>query len=59
MAIEYSDSEKDALTKKEKNPNADVICPRCGKKLLFWKYGNSSEVKCETRNCIIRTRRGI
>ena len=59
MASVYNEVEKNALSKKEDNPKEEVVCPRCGKKLLYWEYGNSSQVKCETPNCIVRTRRGI
>lgn len=52
-------AEYEAINKKLNNPQADVICPRCGKKLLYKKIGNSISVECETANCIYGGIRGL
>ena len=41
------------------SPEKIVICPRCGKKLIYKTFGNSSEVECETENCLYTAIRGI
>lgn len=51
---EYSNIEN-----KIKNPDKRVICPRCGKELIYKKYGNSVSVKCETEGCISESIRGL
>ena len=59
MDFKYSEKELDALEKKAMSPNNVVICPRCGKEIVFTKIGNSYEVKCESENCIKETVRGF
>ena len=59
MGFNLSKAEIAAIDKKLSNPNTEVLCPRCGGKLLFTEYGNSAEVKCETKNCIKGTVRGL
>lgn len=59
MDFKYSEKELDALEKKAMSPNDVVVCPRCGKKLIISKFGNSYEVKCESENCIKETVRGF
>lgn len=55
----YNQIERNALDKKMNSPEKIVICPRCGKKLIYKTFGNSSEVECETENCLYTAIRGI
>ncbi len=48
-----------AINKKLNNPQEDVSCPRCGKKLLYKKIGNSISIECETEDCIYGGIRGL
>lgn len=59
MVIEYTKEECKALDEKFEHPNKIVLCPRCGKQLIFTQRGNSCEVKCETRDCLYDAIRGI
>lgn len=54
-----TNGEYDAIENKMKNPNEKVICPRCGKELIYKGYGNSVSVKCETEGCISESIRGL
>lgn len=58
MASNYTEEEF-AIMKKERNPDDIVLCPRCGKELLYISVGNSHEVKCSTDNCIKCSMRGL
>ena len=55
----YNQIERDALDKKMNSPEKIIICPRCGKKLIYIIFGNSSEVECETENCLYTAIRRI
>ena len=55
----YTLEELDALEKKFDIPEETVICPRCGRKLIFSKFNSSCEVKCETPGCLHDVIRGI
>lgn len=57
--MEYNEKELAALDKKALQPDSVVICPRCGKELLYSAVGNSYEVKCPTNNCIKEIVRGL
>lgn len=59
MPTKYTEKELAALKAKESNPQAEVICPRCGKALTFREVGSSYEVKCTTVNCLKLTVRGL
>jgi hypothetical protein len=59
MATKYNKTEIEALDRKMNDPAEVVICPRCGKELLFKDYGTSCEVKCETEGCLYGIIRGI
>lgn len=59
MASKYSDEELKALSEKSRNPDNVVLCPRCGKELLFTDYGCGYEIKCMTNGCIKRSVRGL
>ena len=59
MDMKYSEKELDALEEKAMSPNNVVICPRCGKEIIFTKSGNSYEVKCQSKDCIKEVVRGI
>lgn len=59
MATKYTEKEYQALNDKERNPEANVICPRCGEPLNYRAAGNSYEIKCPTENCLKRTVRGL
>lgn len=42
--------------------NGDIVdkkCPLCGGKVRYYKTGNTSEYKCDTRNCISIVGRGL
>lgn len=59
MDSKFTEAEIKAIDKKMQRPSEDVRCPRCGAALRFMEYGNSCEVKCETKNCIKASSRGI
>ena len=59
MESKYTPEEITALTEKFETPEKSVTCPRCGKKLLFFRKGTSCEVVCETENCLEDAIRGI
>ena len=48
--IEYAKGNKDI---------DDIICPRCGEKIIFTEIGNSYTVQCETFGCIKYSVRGL
>lgn len=56
---EFSLDEKKALTYKLDHPEEKVVCPRCGKLLMYKRIGKSSEARCETEGCIHGSVRGI
>lgn len=55
----YTKEEKSALHEKEEAPQKEVLCPRCGKELIFLRKGNSYMVKCVSRGCIMLNFRGL
>ena len=59
MEIKYSKEERKAINKKLENPNDKVLCPRCGKELVFREKGTSYSVKCLSDNCLVANFRGI
>ena len=59
MVTKYSDDEIRALDSKENDAENVVLCPRCGKELIYREVGNSYEIKCPSVNCIRRAIRGI
>lgn len=59
MASKYSEKEISAIDEKLCYPDKEVICPRCGKKLLYKEIGNSCRVSCETDNCLMANIHGI
>lgn len=59
MDTNYNIRELDALDKKIENPSQKVICPRCGKEILYKSVGNSCEARCSTNGCIKETVRGL
>lgn len=59
MAIKYTEKEIAALDEKAARPGAVVVCPRCGKELVYRAVGNSYEVKCPTEDCLKETVRGL
>lgn len=52
-------TELSAIYEKMEHPEKHVLCPRCGKELLWRGVGNSSEVHCSTKDCIWDMIRGI
>lgn len=42
-----------------KSGTITLKCPRCGKPLIYEKYGSVEIVRCENPNCIKSIRRGI
>ena len=59
MEFDYTKDERKALGEKFDNPDAVVICPRCGKELTYREQKGSSEVRCETDGCIHGSVRGL
>jgi ribosomal protein S27E len=59
MVIEYTKEECKALDYKFDHPDKKVLCPRCGKELIFTERGNSCEVRCETEGCLYDAIRGL
>lgn len=59
MAIKYNQKEIEAMDAKLNNPSATVVCPRCGKELLFNDYSSFCEVKCSSSDCLHGVVRGI
>lgn len=59
MGIKYTKEELKALNTKFENPDKEVICPRCGKILIYKSAGNSCEVRCETPKCLYDAIRGV
>ena len=59
MGSKYTEEECEAMNRKIEHPEEDVICPRCGNKLLYTSVGASCEVKCETEGCLHGTIRGL
>lgn len=59
MDIKYTEIELKALDDKAMNPDAVVLCPRCGKELTFRSFGSSYVVNCPTDNCLKETARGL
>lgn len=57
--MNYNPIERDALDKKLNLPEKIIIYPRCGQKLIYKTFGNSSEVECETENCLYTAIRWI
>ncbi len=51
--------ERMALEEKAKYPKRKVLCPRCGKELIYHAVGNSYEVKCPTPTCLHECVRGL
>lgn len=54
-----NEQDEKAIYEKLEHPEQKVICPRCGKELIYRKIGNSSTVKCQSNDCIDVTVRGI
>ncbi len=48
-----------ALEEKAEDPKRKVLCPRCGKELIYREVGNSYEIKCPTPNCLYGSLRGL
>ena len=44
---------------KNNRPFDNLICPKCGGKIIFTETGDSYTVKCETPDCISYGVRGI
>ena len=59
MDTKYSKKEIAAIDKKFEQPEKEVICPRCGKKLIYTQFKNSCEVKCESTGCLRDAMRGL
>ena len=59
MDTKYSKKEIEAIDKKFEQPEKEVICPRCGKMLIYTRRGNSCEVKCENIGCLRDAIRGL
>lgn len=61
MAVDrnYTKKEWDAIDEKLNNPEAYVICPRCGNEIIYEHRGNSTAVECKTKGCIFGGIRGL
>jgi len=44
---------------KNEKPIENIICPRCGNKMVYDERGNSYVMTCETSNCINYGVRGL
>jgi len=44
---------------KNNQPFENIVCPKCGGKIIFTEIGNSHTVKCETPYCISYSVRGL
>ena len=56
---EYSDEEIEVLTRKLEHPDEEVICPRCGNRLIYTEYNCGCKVECKTKGCIRDAIRGL
>ncbi len=56
---DYTKAEWDALDRKIAHPDEKVVCPRCGKEIVYAEIGNSVSVKCTTQGCIFGGIRGL
>ncbi len=54
-----NEKEKSALKEKLRHPEKKVVCPRCGKEILYFKRGNSIAAECEDQTCIFGGIRGL
>lgn len=52
LGIDLSVDERAAIRRKYSFPDAVVLCPRCGSKLLWIKENTSIYVQCEKMYCI-------
>lgn len=59
MAMKYNEEENKAIDEKMEHPEKKVMCPKCGKELIYREVGNSCEVKCQTDGCLKATVRGL
>lgn len=59
MVSRYTDEEREALDQKARTPERKVLCPRCGKELIYNERGNSYMVKCPTPDCLYDVVRGL
>ena len=59
MAIKMTEEEYKAMGIKLNNPEKEVRCPRCGRRLLYKEIGNSISIECETEDCIFGGLRGL
>lgn len=41
-----------AINKKIAYPDVQVLCPRCGKPLIYEEVGNGASVRCSSKKCI-------
>ena len=57
--MDMNEMEKKALLEKWEHPEREVICPRCGNKIIYEERGNSIAVECETPTCIFTGLRGL
>lgn len=48
----FTKADHEALEIKISSPEKEVVCPRCGKLLIFQESGNSCEVICPTPDCL-------
>ena len=55
----FKNEYKKAINKKIAFPEKEVICPKCGKSLLYSPIGFIAEVKCPTKKCIMGNSKGI
>lgn len=54
-----TENEKKILFEKWEHPERKVLCPRCGKELVYEQRGNSLFVGCKTPKCIFTGERGL
>ena len=58
-----TDDEEDVLYKAvydfEQHETTEILCPRCGKKLVYENYNTGYIISCEDGRCISLTMRGF
>lgn len=55
----YSVDEMNAINQKAENISKKVICPRCGRELVFIGNPHGYIIKCETEGCLKEVVRGL
>ena len=54
-----NNAERIALRTKLQHPSEKVVCPRCGREIIYEVRGNSIAVECTSKGCIYGGIRGL